>query len=572
MYIININAKTKGGNMLKVKGVQKNYGALTILSDISFSLEKGQKAALVGPNGVGKTTLLKIIAGLEEADAGSIELSKNTHLGYLPQDTSLVGAETIIGYLKSESGIAIMEKEMEGLSAHLENEAAANKYGELCHEFQKIGGHNFDHRVKIILTGFGISETEFNKRLCELSSGQKSKVALASILLRGADLLLLDEPTNNLDLPALLWLENFLRNSSATCIIISHDRKFLDRVVKKVFELDWNSHALIANNGTYSNYLMMKRKRQERLKGEYEKQQEEIERLKMRAKEKKSEAEKGSHWIGTDNDKFLRGFKRDRAGKSSQVAKTLEKRIEQMDRIEKPIDKDALEIDLTADKAGGSTDINVIEVVAGYQNGFKIGPISLGIKYGQRIGILGPNGSGKSTLLKTVIGSLAPLSGIIKIGSGVKFGFLSQEHENLPHNQTPIEFLSDRTELGESKSYAKLAKFGINQVQAKRPIISLSPGNKTRLLLALFSALSVNTLVLDEPTNHLDIEAIEALEEILSEYSGTVIIVSHDRYFLSKAALDFSFVLEGGSLKKVSDYRDYEAMVEIGAKKLLRLL
>lgn len=558
--------------MLKAKSIRKSYGALTILFDVSFSLEREQKAALVGPNGVGKTTLFKIIAGLEEADAGSIELHHNVRLGYLPQDMTLFGSETIMDYLKSVSGIALLEKEMEKLSANLENELAANRYGKLCGEFQRVNGYSFEHRAQTILAGFGISESEFLKSLNELSSGQKSKVALTGILLRGVDLLLLDEPTNNLDLPALLWLENFLCDSSAMCLIISHDRKFLDRVVNKIFELDWNSRTLTINNGTYSDYLIAKEKERERTKQRYEAQQEEIDRIKTMAKEKRAEAEQGSHWIGTDNDKFLRGFKRDRAGKSSQIAKSLEKRIDQMEQIEKPFEKDALKIDLTANKANGTTDISIMEVVAGYPNSFKIGPISLEIRYGQRIAILGLNGSGKSTLAKTITGQLAPLSGNVKIGSGVQFGFLSQEHENLPRNQAPINFLIDRTKLGESKSYSQLAKFGINEIQARKPISDLSPGNRARLLLAFFSAISVNTLILDEPTNHLDMEAVEALEEVLEGYSGTILLISHDRYFLTKASPDLSFMLEGGALKQVSDYRQYEEAAEARAKKLLRLL
>ncbi len=558
--------------MLKVKDIYKSYGSLNVLSSVSFFLEQGQKVALVGPNGVGKTTLLRILAGLEESDAGKIEISKNARIGYLSQDTSLVGKETIIDYLRRTTGIDLLEKKMEELLPNIDDPTIAHKYYDAQEQYQHLDGYSFSHRAEVILSGFGLDGVGIDRNLSELSSGQKNKVALTGILLRGVDLLLLDEPTNNLDLPALIWLEDFLQKSEAACIIISHDRRFLDRVVKKIFELDWRSKTLAITGGTYTDYLEMKIKNLRRAKEEYRIQQEEIKRLSEQAREKRADAQKGARWAGTDNDTFLRGFKRDRAGKSGRTAKAIEKRIDQMEKKEKPVERDPFEISLEAEKNPGTLNIRLNNVITVYPNGFGIGPISLEVRYGNRVGIMGLNGSGKSTLLKTITGQLDPLSGTVEIGSGIKIGNMMQEHETLPKEQSLLTFLREKTELSEQHSYAKLAKFGFDERQVKQLIGTLSPGGRARLLLAYFSALSVNVLILDEPTNHLDIEAMEALEETLKSYDGTIFLVSHDRYFLEKTNPDFTYVLSDGMLTGISDYREYVVFAEERARKLIKLL
>lgn len=555
--------------MLQAKHIKKSYGTMTVLADVSFSLAKGQKVALVGDNGTGKTTILKIIAGVVEADAGVIEVGKNACIGYLPQDTSLAGDETINEYLRRIVGIDTLEQKMADLATQLEDKEKSEEYGDAHQQYERLDGYTFEYRIKVILAGFGIESVGIHHRLSNLSSGQKSKVVLAGILLKGVDLLLLDEPTNNLDMPALVWLEGFLRKSDASCIIISHDRRFLDRVVRKIFELDRNTRELNISGGTYSDYLLMMAKRTARQKEEYRLQQEEIGRLSDQAKRLKAASAKGSKWQGSDKDKFLRGFKRDRAGGSGRKAKGIEKRIEQMDKVEKPIERDTLEIPLKAEVGLGTLDIRLVDVVAGYP-GFTIGPVSLEILYGSRVGIMGLNGTGKSTLLKTVTGRLATLAGNIEVGSGVKIGNMMQEHESLPREQAPLELLNERAQLKDNDVYNLLVKFGFDPAQITHPIGSLSPGGRARLLLALFSALSVNVLVLDEPTNHLDLEALEALEEAIDAYRGTILLVSHDRYFLDKARLDYTYTLSDGVLTRIPDYREYVKQAEERASQLLK--
>jgi ATPase subunit of ABC transporter with duplicated ATPase domains len=524
-------------SVIKVRNLKKTYGYLNVFKDFNFSLERGQKVALVGLNGTGKTTLLRILAGLEEADSGVVDMTKGTRIGYLPQDFNLNLVEgDIATYLRETAGQAVP-----------------------------------DHEIQAILAGFGLEEVALDRELPSLSSGQKSKVVLAGILLKGADLLLLDEPTNNLDLPALIWLEDFLQKSQAACIVVSHDRRFLDRVAKKIWEIDWHTKELTMVGGTYSDYLDRATKTLARQKEDYRLQQEEIERLTARAREKRNEAGQGNSWQPNDKDKLLRGFKRDRSKSSARTARALDTRIANIERVEKPVEREPFMIALRADTMTGVRDIYLKDLMVGYDD-FKLGPITLDILDSQRVGLMGLNGTGKSTLLKTITGTLAPLAGKLDIGAGVRFGNMMQEHESLPREETVVGFLKNKAGLKETEAYNQLVKFGFNPDQAKQPIGELSPGARARLLLAYFSAESVNVLVLDEPTNHLDLEALAALEETLGTYEGTVILVSHDRYFLEQARLDSIYVLADGALARIPDYQNYVADAEERAKKLLKLL
>lgn len=558
--------------MLKVNNLHKSYGATVVFSDISFSLERGQKVALVGSNGSGKSTLLRLIAGVEDKDGGDIDFSKNACVGYLPQDTSTIEDLPIRDYLRKVAGVDVIEARMNELLHKLDDKAAAAEYSDLQETYLRLDGYAFDHRMEIVLAGFGLADIGLERRASQLSSGQKSKVTLAGILLKGVDVLLLDEPTNNLDLPALVWLEDFLRKSEATVMIVSHDRRFLDRTVRKVFELDSHSHSLNISGGTYSDYLAMKSKRFARQLQEFEQQQEEIGRLSERAGRLRASSEKGSGWKGSDNDKFLRGFKQNRAGRSARAAKSIEKRINRIDQVEKPIQRDPLKIELTAQESPSSCVITLSNLVVGYETSFRAGPLSLSISPGMRVGIMGLNGSGKSTLLKTVAGELPPVSGTVEIGRGLTVGNMMQEHETLPRDVTVLEHTKMRTGLTSQETFAQLVKFDLTESHIRQPISTLSPGGRARLLLAIFAATAVNALLLDEPTNHLDLEALEALEEALETYRGTVLLVSHDRYFLETAKLDLVYVLSDGVFTKISDYTVYVKEAEARAEQLLRSL
>ena len=545
---------------IKADKIHKAYGTITILDDVFFSLEKGQKVGLVGYNGTGKTTLLKIIAGVVEPDGGEITIRRGANLGYMPQDTSLVSDETVSDYLRRISGMKVLEEQLD-------------KSPDALSQYESRNGYAFDHRMNMTLAGFGLQDVSGDRSINSLSSGQKSKVFMAGVLLSDPDILILDEPTNNLDLPALIWLEDFLMRSDAACIIVSHDRLFLDRIVRKIFEIDWNTKKLKVTSGRDSDYLERKEKESVRQLAEHEAQQEEIKRLTDQARKKKSEAVQGSRYAGTDNDKFLRGFKRDRAAKSGKAAKAMEKRIEQMDIVEKPVERDAFRIHIRPSKLEGSRDIAFKDVVVGYSTDrFRVGPVSAHMLYGSRTLILGLNGSGKSTLLKTVSGELKPLEGEVLVGNALVIGNLMQEHDNLPRKESIKDFLMRRGGVDVQNAYALAVKFGFKAEEIDKEISSLSPGGRARLLFALFSALSANVLLLDEPTNHLDLEALEALEEAVSQYEGTVLLVSHDRYFLEKFRATDTYVLSDGKFGRQQSFEAYMKNAEREAKRLINML
>ena len=544
---------------IKADKIHKAYGTITVLEDISFSLEKGQKAGLIGYNGTGKTTLLKILAGLIEPDAGEVTVRKGAVVGYMPQDTSLVSDETIRDYVRRISGMSVLEERMETSP-------------EAMTEYERRDGYTFYHRLDVTLAGFGLSDVSTDRPINSLSSGQKNKVFTAGVLLSDPDILFLDEPTNNLDLPALIWLEDFLMRSDAACIIVSHDRLFLDRIAQKIFEIDWRTRTLNITSGRYSDYLVRKEKELVRQWQEHEVQQEEIKRLTEQTRKKKQEALSGSRYMGTDNDKFLRGFKRDRAGKSGKQAKAIEKRIEQMEIVEKPVGRDVFRIHLQPTKPEGTRDITLTDVVAGYAvDGFKIGPISLTIPYGSRTVILGLNGTGKTTLLRTISGELPILDGKVSRGNALVVGNLTQEHDNLPREESIKDFLTLRAGIAVQEAYALAVKFGFKAAEIDKKIAALSPGGRARLLFALFSALSANALILDEPTNHLDLEALEALEEAVAHYEGTIVLVSHDWYFLEKFRPTDTFVLSNGKLERQESPETYVANAEREAKRSIRM-
>lgn len=545
---------------IRAEKIQKAYGPTTVLGDISFSLERGQKVGLIGYNGTGKTTLLKILAGLEGPDSGEVVVRPGAVIGYMPQDTSLTGDETIRDYVRRVSGIADLEDRME-------------QSDDAREEYERRNGYSFDHRLDVLLSGFGIEHISSEKPISALSSGQKSKVFMAGVLLRDPDVFLLDEPTNNLDLPALIWLEDFLARTDAACVIVSHDRLFLDTIVRKIFEIDWQSRKLIITSGKYSDYLERKEKEKARLLRAHEDQKEEIQRLEEQARSKKQDASAGSRFMGSDNDKFARGFKRDRAGRSGKQAKAIEKRIEQMDIVDKPVERDAFRILLRPEKPEGARDIILKEVVAGHGNeGFRIGPLSLSIPYGSRIAILGLNGSGKTTLLRSMTGESPILSGSVVLGGGLVLGNLMQEHDSLPRGESIKNFLMQKAHLSVQGVFALSAKFGFKATEVDKPIAALSPGGRARLLFALFSSLNTNGLVLDEPTNHLDLEALEALEEAVDVYKGSIILVSHDRRFLERFHPTDVFVLADGHLVRQESFQAYVASAERSAKRLMNMI
>lgn len=558
--------------MLVVKNLAKIYDNRAVLERVTFALGPGQKAALVGPNGVGKSTLLRMVAGLEPATRGEINIARHLGVGYLGQEVLPAEGERVLDFVRRLSGIADIEIALRTLEKRLSDAEAAEEYALVTARYERMGGYDFDRRVRVMLDGFGLSQIASDREVATLSGGEKSKLNLTAVLLKGCDILLLDEPTNNLDLPALLWLEGFLKQSPAIALIASHDRRFLDQTVTKVLEIDWFTRGVTLHTGTYTEYAERKALDDRRKKADYQAQQEEIARLTAAARKQSGWAGEGAVQKWSDNDKMGRNYARDRSKKLHTAASALETRIENLKKLERPEEREPLAILLKPAESEGAADLSLSRVMAGYPDGFRIGPVSLDLPLGTRLALVGRNGAGKSTLLRVLSGATLPLSGEVRRGAGVRLGDFTQEHEQLPRGRTLRQVFADLGGIGDrTKVGIIMAQFSLG-TDTSRKVKDLSPGERARLLLALYAERGVNVLFLDEPTNHLDLEAIEALEEVLRTYRGTVVLVTHDRTFLERVEGIQASLVESGRVEPMGDYAAYAARCEAEAKRMLRRL
>ncbi len=525
---------------ITVTNLFKEYDSVLVFDNITFSISAGEKIGLVGHNGSGKSTLLKILAGEEHEDGGSVHIPTGMIVGHVPQDTHITTGETVQEYIDC---VVLLAR---GKSFIIET-----------------------HKINTILDGFGINIISLDTKLKELSSGQRTKIFLTAALLIEPDVLLLDEPTNNLDLTALIWLENFLKSTKSACVIISHDRKFLDSIVNTIFAINRNSKNLNITHGKYSEYLERVKKEQTRQIREHQEHKDKLRKAQTLVRKSIDHAERGNKFIPKDNDKQSRGFFRDRTKGSGKLIQSYKKRIEDMEDVEKPIERYGLAINIEAKKGGGAKDIYLENVVAGYKDGFKVKGLTLNINFGDRVVLLGDNGVGKSTLLKTILGELIPISGTVTIGTSVKIANFTQEHDSLPREKTLFDFLNDNVDVQDNEIYNIAQKYGFSPGELKKKLKLFSPGGRARILFALFSLQSVNVLFLDEPTNHLDMEAAEALEKVIEEYKGTIVLISHDRHLLR--VIDSTHLLlisENGSVTREEDIQEYTELAQDRAKKL----
>ncbi len=561
--------------MLSVKRIRKSFGTRRLLHEASFNLGTGQRMALVGENGTGKSTLLKIIAGLEPADKGTVTLAKGRLVGYLPQETVAEGNETALEFFRNATGIGVIEAEMKALEPYLDQPEKLAEYEVLTGRFERLGGYAFLDRARGILDGLALDSLDLHRSLNTFSGGEKRKLALAAVLLSGVDLLLLDEPTNNLDLVALLWLEAYLVRSGATILVASHDRTFLDHVVERVLAIDPVKHGVMLYNGNWSVYAETKAHAFRRAKELYNAQERERERVVTSAAEKIQWADETKKKRGPDRDKLAANYKKERAIKKfTGSAKALEGRLERLNDHEKPFERPPLEFELVPGAKTAPPAITVSRVKIGYDKKHPIASgITIRLPFRSRTALLGANGSGKSTLIKTIMGLVPPLSGTVRVGKGAVFGDLMQEGENLPLEETAITYFAKRFRLYErSDVLVLLSRFGFVPDEAVTKIGRLSPGERVRLVIASLVYRGANILILDEPTNHLDLEAIEALEDALAHYPGTVLIVTHDRAFLSHLTLDQSYLLVDGKLESIPDYATYAKRLDREAKRRLKRL
>ena len=390
------------------------------------------------------------------------------------------------------------------------------------------------------------------------------------MLLKNPDVLLLDEPTNNLDLQSIIWLENFIKKNKASCLIVSHDRKFLDNVVSSVIQIDPHEKNIIEESGNYSNFLKRKEQEFERQKQEYEKILEKISDLRKTSRKKKQWAQKGAKQTPGGKDKYLRGYQRDRSSRLGTNAKAIDKQIEKLqEKAKQPFQEKSLYINIEPREASNKNSIQLNQLEVGYENGFSLKPMSLNINYGEKIVFVGNNGSGKSTLLKTITGNIKPLSGDIRLGKNLIIENFIQNQEGLLLSETIFSYIKKGSDLPTEEINRILDYFKFKIDYTNKKIGELSPGERTRLILAKFSTQKVNTLILDEPTNHLDIESIEALENALKDYNGTIIMASHDRYFLQKIKPDGFYLISDRKVNYLPDYDNYVRSTERRAKRLL---
>lgn len=524
------------------KDISKSYGTDTILSSVTFSLEDNEKAAIVGVNGAGKTTLFKIIADSLSYDSGELFIKKNASIGYMAQNARLESDNTVYEELNSvfdsvrkiESTLRSMEEEMASLSGK-ELETHMESYSALRHKYEQSDAYSCQSRIYGVLKGLGFTPEQYDMPLNNLSGGQKTRIFLGKLLLRKPDLLLLDEPTNHLDIDSVIWLEDYLKNYGGAVILISHDRYFIDKIATKIIEIE-NGKSTVYN-GSYSFYASQKQVLRDIALHAWQKQQQEIKHQE-------------------DVIATLRSFNRE---KSIKRAESRQKALDKIEVVNRP-DKapDAMRLTLTPGIESGKDVLSVEDLSMAFGDKKLFENVTFDIKKGDKAAIIGPNGVGKTTMLKIIMGALTPSGGHIKYGTNVFTGYYDQELKLLDINKTVFQEISDaypNMTNGQIRNF--LAAFVFTDDDVFKPISALSGGERGRLSLAKIMLSKANLLILDEPTNHLDIQSKEILENALVNYTGTVIYVSHDRYFIDKTATVVYELTEKGITKYLGGYTYY---------------
>ena len=507
--------------ILSCNNISKSFGTDVIIKSCSFNIEDHEKAAIVGINGAGKSTLLKIITGIEPADTGLVTLAKDKTLGYLSQQQNLNSDNTIYDELLSvKQYILDMEAQLRSIENQMKSaddtalETLMKKYSDLNHEFELNNGYAYKSEITGVLKGLGFAEEDFTLNVNTLSGGQKTRVALGRLLLSKPDIILLDEPTNHLDMESISWLENYLLNYSGAVLIVAHDRYFLDKIVSKIIELD-NGNATVFS-GNYTDYASKKAILRNMQLKEYLNQQREI---------------KHQEEVITK----LKQFNRE---KSIKRAESREKMLNKMEFVDKPeILNDKIDIKLEPNVISGNDVLTVDNLTKGFDGTVLFDNICFQIKRGERVALIGSNGTGKTTILKLINGIIPADSGSIYLGAKVNIGYYDQEHHVLDPDKTIFDEIRDAyPDLNNTQIRNTLAAFLFTNEDVFKYIKDLSGGERGRVSLAKLMLSNANFLILDEPTNHLDITSKEILENALNSYTGTVLFVSHDRYFINSTA------------------------------------
>lgn len=532
--------------MFTVHHLSKSYGLNSVFKKITFSLNRGERAALVGPNGCGKSTLMDIIAGEKQPDSGHVAYTpSNLRVGYLRQGIEFESGETVGGCLNRfastlKETLTSLELICEKLTEKPDDPALIRQYETVLKELDQA--QEMEGARKDILAGFQLVDIPQDTPIDALSGGQKVRLALAGILLTCPQVLLLDEPTNHLDIEMRRWLRDWVWSYKGGILLVSHDRAFLDAVIHKVIAFPPAGDGVKEYPGNYSHYLEVREAEFEAAMQAYVDQQDEIKRLKKAARSVRDQAKphKGGKADGKNTDGFSVGFFADRSLKTVRRAKQLEKRIDFLEgegKLDKPSHAWDMRMHFTETPDSGQIALQINRLMIGYDENPLLPPITQTVTLGQRIALVGPNGIGKTTLLRTLLGQILPLNGTYNFGSGIKPGYLSQEQENLAPSLTVLETLQQNSELvNHTEARTFLHRFLFSGEEVFQPVETLSYGQRSRLMLALLVARHCNLLFLDEPLNHLDLSSQESFEAALSEFDGTILAIAHDQYFIDRFA------------------------------------
>ena len=526
--------------ILQANKIERSFAGEVLFDNISLQVDERDRIALVGKNGAGKSTLLKILVGEEEPTSGEINKKRDLSLSYLAQDSRFESSNTIYDEMlhvfddlrKTEKTLRKMELEM-GEKTGADLEKLMQDYDRLSEEFRQAGGFTYEADIRAILNGFKFDESMWQMKIEELSGGQNTRLALAKMLLEKPNLLVLDEPTNHLDIETIAWLENYLVNYSGALLIVSHDRYFLDKVA--TITLDLTKHSLDRYVGNYSSFVEQKEQKLLTEAKNYEKQQKEIAAL---------------------EDFVNRNLVR---ASTTKRAQSRRKQLEKMERLDKPeAGTKSAHMTFHSDKASGNIVLTVEEAAVGYDDQILSEPINLDIRKMNAVAIVGPNGIGKSTLIKSIVGQIPFIKGEARFGANVEVGYYDQTQSKLtPHNSVLDELWNDFKLTPEVEIRNRLGAFLFSGDDVKKTVGMLSGGERARLLLAKLSMENNNFLILDEPTNHLDIDSKEVLENALIDFDGTLLFVSHDRYFINRVATQVLELSEEGSTLYLGDYDYY---------------
>lgn len=534
--------------LLQLNDISKSFDGEDIFTNVDFEVQTGERIGIVGRNGAGKSTLMKIIAGVENYDSGHISKVKNLSIGYLTQQMTLDSNATVFEEMsKPFEGIKRMEQqiqqETDWLASHVDSYDSTDyqehmqRYDHLTNQFEQLEGYQYESKIKTVLHGLNFTEEDFDRPINDFSGGQKTRLSLAQMLLNQPDLLLLDEPTNHLDLETTKWLEDYLRYFKGAIVIISHDRYFLDKIVTQIYDVALGDVKRYVGN--YEQFIQQRDQYYQKRMQEYEKQQAEIKRLETFVEKNITRAS------------------------TSGMAKSRRKMLEKMERIDKPmLDAKSANIQFGFDRNTGNDVMHIRNLEIGYQTPITE-PINIEVSKGDHIAIIGPNGIGKSTLIKTIADLQPKLGGEIVFGANLQIGYYDQKQAEFTSSKTILDYVWDQyPQMNEKDIRAVLGRFLFVQEDVKKIINDLSGGEKARLQLALLMLQRDNVLILDEPTNHLDIDSKEVLEQALQHFEGTILFVSHDRYFINQLANKVFDLTSTGGTVYLGDYQYYLEKVE----------